>query len=188
VPILISKSGATVKRRKRRNALRDRRPNDLRLAARPTRLTGTDASVTFRPPIPTPARRLNNICAETDVLQLPAAAGTFDCGGALVTPASAGNDGLKANIGIEPPTAPRAPATTNKNRTMIYGPRFEPAFTAISQSGCNALRAFPDALTFFHRRAIADFAVRERLPSIFGWKPYVGVPWFLQQRADEVIE
>jgi len=28
-------------------------------------------------------------------------------------------------------------------------------------------------LTFFHRRAIADFAVRRRLPSIFGWKPYV---------------
>jgi putative ABC transport system substrate-binding protein len=122
---------------------------------------------------------------------------------------------------------------------------FEPAFTAISQSGCNALLAFPDALTFFHRRAIADFAVRGGLPSIFGWKPYVEaggmmsygpilrdnfarlavfvdkilkgarpadlpveqptkfelvvnlktatalgleLPWFLQQRADEVIE
>src|SRR5439155_26743107 len=50
---------------------------------------------------------------------------------------------------------------------------FEPAFAAISQSGCNALLTFPDALTFFHRRAIADFAVRRRLPSIFGWKPYV---------------
>jgi putative ABC transport system substrate-binding protein len=122
---------------------------------------------------------------------------------------------------------------------------FEPAFTAISQSGCNALLAFPDALTLFHRRSIADFALRERLPSIFGWKPYaeaggmmsygpilrdnfarlavfvdkilkgarpadlpveqptkfelvinlktaktlgLEVPWFLQQRADEVIE
>jgi len=122
---------------------------------------------------------------------------------------------------------------------------FEPAFTAISQSGCNALLTFPDALTFFHRRAIAVFAERRRLPSIFGWKPYVeaggmmsygpilpdnfarlavfvdkilkgarpadlpveqptkfelvvnlkttkslglDLPWFLQQRADEVIE
>jgi ABC-type uncharacterized transport system substrate-binding protein len=122
---------------------------------------------------------------------------------------------------------------------------FKPTFTAISQSGCNALLTFPDALTFFHRRAIADFAVREHLPSIFGWKPYaeaggmmsygpilrdnfarlavfvdrilkgakpadlpveqptkfelfinlktakglgLEVPWFLQQRADEVIE
>jgi putative ABC transport system substrate-binding protein len=49
----------------------------------------------------------------------------------------------------------------------------ERAFTAISQSECNALLSFPDALTFFHRRAIADLAVRRRLPSIFGWKPYV---------------
>jgi ABC-type uncharacterized transport system substrate-binding protein len=122
---------------------------------------------------------------------------------------------------------------------------FKPTFTAISQSGCNALLTFPDALTFFHRRAIADFALREHLPSIFGWKPYaeaggmmsygpilrdnfarlavfvdkilkgakpndlpveqptkfelvinlktakalrLEVPWFLQQRADEVIE
>jgi putative ABC transport system substrate-binding protein len=122
---------------------------------------------------------------------------------------------------------------------------FEPAFTAISQSECNALLTFPDALTFFHRRAIAVFAARQRLPSIFGWKPYVeaggmmsygpilpdnfarlavfvdkilkgarpadlpveqptkfelvvnlkttkslglDLPWFLQQRADEVIE
>jgi putative ABC transport system substrate-binding protein len=122
---------------------------------------------------------------------------------------------------------------------------FEPAFTAISQSECNALLAFPDALTFFNRQAIADFALRRRLPSIFGWKAYVeaggmisygpilrdnfarlaifvdkilkgakpadlpveqpikfelavnlktvralglDIPWFLQQRADEVIE
>jgi ABC-type uncharacterized transport system substrate-binding protein len=122
---------------------------------------------------------------------------------------------------------------------------FKPTFTAISQSGCNALLTFPDALTFFHRGAIADFALREHLPSIFGWKPYaeaggmmshgpilrdnfarlavfvdkilkgakpadlpveqptkfelvinlktakalgLEVPWFLQQRADEVIE
>jgi ABC-type uncharacterized transport system substrate-binding protein len=122
---------------------------------------------------------------------------------------------------------------------------FEPAFAAISQSKCNALLAFPDALTLFHRRAIANFALHRRLPSIFGWKPYVEaggmmsygpilrdnfarlavyvdkilkgakpadlpveqptkfelvinlntakalgleLPWFLQQRADEVIE
>ena len=122
---------------------------------------------------------------------------------------------------------------------------FEPAFRAISQSACDALLAFPDALTRFNRRAIADFAVRQRLPSIFGWREYaeaggmmsygpilpdnfvrlavfvdkilkgakaadlpveqptkfelvinlktakalgLQLPWFLQQRADEVIE
>jgi hypothetical protein len=31
--------------------------------------TRTDASVTIRPLIPTPAQRVSNICAETDVLQ-----------------------------------------------------------------------------------------------------------------------
>jgi hypothetical protein len=38
---------------------RDRRLNDLRSAARPTRSTGTDASVTFRPLILTPAQRVS---------------------------------------------------------------------------------------------------------------------------------
>jgi putative ABC transport system substrate-binding protein len=122
---------------------------------------------------------------------------------------------------------------------------FEPAFRAISQSACDALLAFPDAVTRFNRQAIADFALRRRLPSIFGWREYaqaggmmsygpipadsfarlavyvdkilkgaraadlpveqptkfelvinlktakalgLELPWFLQQRADEVIE
>src|SRR5260221_13301930 len=57
-----------VKRRKRRNALRDRRLNDLRSAARPTRSTGTDASVTFRPLILTPARWENRRLGKEGVL------------------------------------------------------------------------------------------------------------------------
>jgi putative tryptophan/tyrosine transport system substrate-binding protein len=122
---------------------------------------------------------------------------------------------------------------------------FEPAFRAISQSACDALLAFPDAVTRFNRQAIADFALGQRLPSIFGWREYaeaggmmsygpilpdnfarlavfvdkilkgaraadlpveqptkfellinlktakalgLQLPWFLQQRADEVIE
>src|SRR6266404_6214121 len=40
---------------------RDRHLNDLRSAARPTRSTGTDASVTFRPLILTPAQRVSHI-------------------------------------------------------------------------------------------------------------------------------
>ena len=59
--ILISESGDTVKRRKRCNALRDRRLNDLRGAARPTRSTGTDPSVTIRPRIPTPVQLVSPI-------------------------------------------------------------------------------------------------------------------------------
>jgi putative ABC transport system substrate-binding protein len=122
---------------------------------------------------------------------------------------------------------------------------FGPAFRVISQSACDALLTFPDAVTRFNRQAIADFALRRRLPSIFGWREYaeaggmmsygpiptdsftrlavyvdkilkgaraadlpveqptkfelvinlktakalgLELPWFLQQRADEVIE
>jgi putative ABC transport system substrate-binding protein len=50
---------------------------------------------------------------------------------------------------------------------------FEPAFGKIAQSDCDALLAFPEALTIFHRQAIATFAKDAHLPSIFGWKPYV---------------
>jgi hypothetical protein len=47
---------------------RDRRLNDLRSAARPTRSTGTDPSVPIRPRIPTPVQRVTRISAETDDL------------------------------------------------------------------------------------------------------------------------
>ena len=61
-----------------RDGILPRRLNDLRLAARPTLSTRTEPSVTIRPLIPSSAQRLSNICAETDDLQLPAAAGTCD--------------------------------------------------------------------------------------------------------------
>jgi ABC-type uncharacterized transport system substrate-binding protein len=50
---------------------------------------------------------------------------------------------------------------------------FEPAFGRIAQSDCNALLVFPEALTIFHRQAIATFAKDANLPSIFAWKPFV---------------
>jgi putative tryptophan/tyrosine transport system substrate-binding protein len=49
---------------------------------------------------------------------------------------------------------------------------FEGAFAAIAQSKCDGLLAFPDALTNFNRQKIVAFALRRRLPSIFGWKMY----------------
>jgi putative ABC transport system substrate-binding protein len=49
---------------------------------------------------------------------------------------------------------------------------FEPAFAAIAQSKCDGLLAFPDALTNFNRQKIVAFALRRRLPSIYGWKIY----------------
>jgi putative ABC transport system substrate-binding protein len=49
---------------------------------------------------------------------------------------------------------------------------FEPVFAAIAQSKCDGLLAFPDALTNFNRQKIVAFALRGRLPSIYGWKMY----------------
>jgi putative tryptophan/tyrosine transport system substrate-binding protein len=56
---------------------------------------------------------------------------------------------------------------------------FDPAFAAIAQSKCDGLLAFPDALTNFNRQKIVAFALRRRLPSIFGWKMYVEAGGFM---------
>jgi putative ABC transport system substrate-binding protein len=49
---------------------------------------------------------------------------------------------------------------------------FEPVFAAIAASKCDGLLSFPDALTNFNRQKIVAFALRRRLPSIYGWKFY----------------
>jgi putative ABC transport system substrate-binding protein len=49
---------------------------------------------------------------------------------------------------------------------------FEPAFAAIAESTCDGLLVFPDALKNFNRQKIVAFALRRRLPSIYGWKMY----------------
>ena len=49
---------------------------------------------------------------------------------------------------------------------------FEPVFAAIAASKCDGLLTFPDALTNFNRQKIVAFALRRRLPSIYGWKMY----------------
>jgi putative tryptophan/tyrosine transport system substrate-binding protein len=69
-------------------------------------------------------------------------------------------------------------AARNLGLEVVYFPvetddSFEPTLGKIAGSDCDALVAFPDALTFFHRQAIAGFAKDANLPSIFGWKPFV---------------
>jgi putative ABC transport system substrate-binding protein len=70
---------------------------------------------------------------------------------------------------------------------------FDPAFAAIAQSKCDGLLAFPDALTNFNRQKIVAFALRRRLPSIFGWKMYVEAGGFMsygpiQHDADKILK
>jgi putative ABC transport system substrate-binding protein len=49
---------------------------------------------------------------------------------------------------------------------------FSAAFAAVESDACDALMTFPEALSNFNREAIAKFALRHRLPSIFGWRSY----------------
>jgi putative tryptophan/tyrosine transport system substrate-binding protein len=47
------------------------------------------------------------------------------------------------------------------------------AFSEIAKAHTDAILAFPDPITMAHRTQIAEFAVKRRLPSVFGWKDYV---------------
>jgi putative ABC transport system substrate-binding protein len=47
------------------------------------------------------------------------------------------------------------------------------AFGMIAKDHTDAILAFPDPITMAHRTQIAEFAVKRRLPSVFGWKDYV---------------
>jgi putative ABC transport system substrate-binding protein len=58
--------------------------------------------------------------------------------------------------------------------TVYYQPArasgdFNNALDAITTQRANALITFPDALTLAHRKRIADFSFKSRLPSISGW-------------------
>lgn len=46
------------------------------------------------------------------------------------------------------------------------------ALNAIASSGCNGLLPFPDALTLFHIKDIASFALERELPSMYGWRVF----------------
>jgi putative ABC transport system substrate-binding protein len=47
------------------------------------------------------------------------------------------------------------------------------ALDATVKDNANALLAFPDPVTSAHRKQIAEFAAKQRLPSVFGWSDYV---------------
>jgi putative ABC transport system substrate-binding protein len=47
------------------------------------------------------------------------------------------------------------------------------AFDEISSEKADGLLVFPEEKSMEHRQQIAAFAIRHRLPSIFGWKEYV---------------
>jgi putative tryptophan/tyrosine transport system substrate-binding protein len=47
------------------------------------------------------------------------------------------------------------------------------ALTAVANGNMDAIHAFPDGVTAASRVRIAEFALSQHLPSVFGWKAYV---------------
>ena len=49
---------------------------------------------------------------------------------------------------------------------------FERILPAIAAARCDGLLSFPEALTVFHIESIAQFALQQRIPSIYGWRVF----------------
>jgi putative tryptophan/tyrosine transport system substrate-binding protein len=49
---------------------------------------------------------------------------------------------------------------------------FERSLSAIAAARCDGLLSFPEALTLFHIKSIAQFALQQRIPSIYGWRVF----------------
>jgi putative ABC transport system substrate-binding protein len=67
----------------------------------------------------------------------------------------------------------RTLGTTLQYHQVKATPDFDTAFDAIIKENTNALLVFPEATTLRHRKQIAEFAAKRRLPSMFAWKEYV---------------
>jgi putative ABC transport system substrate-binding protein len=52
------------------------------------------------------------------------------------------------------------------------GPELDGALQRVAEADANAMLVFPDGVTMVHRAKIADFALAQRLPSMFGWREY----------------
>lgn len=74
--------------------------------------------------------------------------------------------------------------------TPIYvpffgAPEFDKAFGAAENARADALLVFPDAVTMVHRARLAEFAVAQRLPSMFGWSEYCEAGGLLSYGANQ---
>jgi putative tryptophan/tyrosine transport system substrate-binding protein len=72
----------------------------------------------------------------------------------------------------ETETAAKAMSVTIQRHTAQVPDDFAGAFSAITKQRANALITFPDALMMAHRKEIAEFAGKLRLPSVGGWSEF----------------
>lgn len=49
---------------------------------------------------------------------------------------------------------------------------FGAAFAAIEHDGCDCMVSFPEVLTVYNRKLLTDLALRQKIPSMFGWKMF----------------
>ena len=55
----------------------------------------------------------------------------------------------------------------------------------VGEARADALLVFPDVLTMVHRAKIAEFAIAQRLPSMFGWGEYCDAGGLLSYGANQ---
>ena len=68
--------------------------------------------------------------------------------------------------------AAKAMSITIHRHTAQVPNDFAGAFSAIAKQRATALITFPDALMMAHRKEIAEFAIKLRLPSVGGWSQF----------------
>jgi putative ABC transport system substrate-binding protein len=59
------------------------------------------------------------------------------------------------------------------------------ALEAASTVRADAVLVFPDAVTMVHRIRLAEFAITQRLPSMFGWSEYCDAGGLLSYGANQ---
>jgi len=65
------------------------------------------------------------------------------------------------------------------------GNELDKAFETISNARVEALLVFPEPATLVHRAQLAEFAISQRLPSMFGWSEYCEAGGLLSYGANQ---
>lgn len=81
-------------------------------------------------------------------------------------------------------------ATQALGADPIYVPFFgahelDKALEMASKAHADAILVFPDAVTMVHRSKLAEFAISQRLPSMFGWSEYCDAGGLLSYGANQ---
>jgi putative ABC transport system substrate-binding protein len=68
---------------------------------------------------------------------------------------------------------------------FVGGRELDGALARVANAGADAMLVFPDGVTMVHRVKIAQFAVVQKLPSMFGWSEYCEAGGLLSYGANQ---